>query len=99
MPRELSAKDKAYIQEKEKMVRVHRKEIAELGAEILKLDKENRELAARNAELEKIVAQYETHFGMSMEKFAAHCEREKKATDAVKALMSLPNALGMGGFY
>ena len=99
MPRELSAKDKAYIQEKEKMVRVHRKEIAELGARILELDKANKELAAKLSEQEKIIAQYETHFGMSMEEFAAHCEREKKATDAVNALLSLPNALGIGGMY
>ena len=99
MPKELSAKDKAYIQEKEKLVRVHRKEIAELGAEILKLDKQNKELTAKVQELEKIIAEYEAHFGMSMEEFAAHCEREKKATEAVKTLMSLPNALGIGGMY
>ena len=98
MPRELSAKDKAYIQEKEKMVRVHRKEVAELGARILELDKANKELAAKLSAQEKIIAQYETHFGMSMEEFAAHCEREKKATDAVKALMSLPNALGITAY-
>ena len=95
MPRELSAKDKAYIQEKDKIARQHRKEVAELGARILELDKENKELAAKLSAQEKIIAQYETHFGMSMEEFAAHCEREKKATDAVKALMSLPNALGI----
>ena len=99
MPRELSAKDKAYIQEKDRVARQHRKEVAELGAEILKLDKENRELAAKVREQEKIIAQYETHFGISMEEFAAHCEKEKKATEAVKTLMSLPNALGIGGMY
>lgn len=99
MPRELSAKDKAYIQEKDRIARQHRKKVAELGARILELDKKNKELTARNAELEKIIAQYETHFGMSMEEFAAHCEREKKATDAVNALLSLPNALGIGGIY
>ena len=99
MPRELSAKDKAYIQEKDRIARQHRKEVAELGARILELDKANKELTAKLNEQEKIIAQYETHFGMSMEEFAAHCEREKKATEAVNALLSLPNALGIGGMY
>ena len=99
MPRELSAKDKAFIAEKDKMAKAHRKELAALGARNIELDKQNKELAAKVQELEKIIAEYETHFGMSMEEFAAHCEREKKATEAVKTLMSLPNALGIGGMY
>ena len=99
MPRELSAKDKAYIEQLNHFKKQYSEQLAAARARNIELDKANKELAARNAELEKIIAQYEAHFGMSMEEFAAHCEREKKATDAVKALMSLPNALGIGGMY
>lgn len=95
MPRELSAKDKAFIQEKDRIARQHRKEVAELGARILELDKANKELTAKLSEQEKIIAEYEAHFGMSMEEFAAHCEREKQASIAFKKLMSLGESLNM----
>ena len=95
MPRELSAKDKAFIAEKDRMTKQHRKEIAALGARNIELDKQNKELAAKVQELEKIIAEYETHFGMSMEEFAAHCEREKQASAAFKKLMSLGESLNM----
>lgn len=98
MPRELSAKDKAFIAEKDRMTKQHRKEIAALGARNIELDKANKELAAKVKKQEKIIAEYEAHFGMSMEEFAAHCEREKKATEAFKTLMSLPNALGINAY-
>lgn len=95
MPRELSAKDKAFIAEKDRMTKQHRKEIAALGARNIELDKQNKELTAKVQELEKIIAEYETHFGMSMEEFAAHCEREKQASAAFKKLMSLGESLNM----
>ena len=99
MPRELSAKDKAHIEQLNRFRKQYNEQLAAARARNIELDQKNKELAARNAELEKIIAQYEAHFGMSMEEFAAHCEREKKATEAVKTLMSLPNVLGIGGIY
>ena len=95
MPRELSAKDKAFIAEKDRMTKQHRKEIAALGARNIELDKQNKELTAKIQELEKIIAEYEAHFGMSMEEFAAHCEREKQASIAFKKFMSLGESLNM----
>lgn len=99
MPRELSAKDKAFIAEKDRMTKQHRKELAALAARNIELDKANKELTAKIQELEKIVAEYETHFGMSMEEFTAHCEREKQASTAFKKLMSLDESLNIPSAY
>lgn len=95
MPRELSAKDKAYIEQLNRFKKQYNEQLAAARERNIELDKANKELAARNAELEKIIAQYETHFGMSMEEFAAHCEREKQASAAFKKLMSMGETLNM----
>lgn len=95
MPRELSAKDKAFIAEKDRMTKQHRKEIAELGDRIIRLNQENIELHSKLQALEYIVSEYEAHFGMKAEEFKEHCDREKQAYLAFKKLMSLGEALDM----
>ena len=99
MARTLSAKDKAFMEEKAKLVRVHRKEIAELGAEILKLDKENRELKGKVQKMEKLIAEYEKHSSMTAEEMFAHVEREQKCSQSIDNLMSLTNIMGGFGSY
>jgi len=96
MARTLSAKDKAFMEEKARLKKQHRQEVAELGSRILTLDKENQELKAENQKLKQLIAEYEKHFSMSCEEFAEHVAREQKASQSLEVLMSLPKAMGYG---
>lgn len=96
MARTLSAKDKAFMEEKAKLKRQHREQVAELGARILTLDKENKELKDKVQKMEKLIAEYEKHSSMTAEEMTAHVEREQKCSQSIDNLMSLTNI--MGGF-
>lgn len=87
MPRELSAKDKAYIEQLNRFKKQYNEQLAAARERNIELDKANKELAARNAELEKIVAQYETYYGnLDRDEFLAHIKRTKNLTDMMKFL-------------
>ena len=96
MARTLSAKDKAFMEEKTKLKKQHREQVAELGAHILTLDKENKELKDKIQKMEKLIAEYEKHSSMSADEFAEHVARERKCSESVRTLMSLPEAMGFG---
>lgn len=96
MAKALSAKDKAFMEEKTKLKKQHRQEVAELGSRILTLDKENQELKAKVQKLEKLIAEYEKHSSMSAEEFAEHVAREQKCSESMEIFMSLPRAMGFG---
>ena len=96
MARTLSAKDKAFMEEKTKLKKQHREQVAELGARILTLDKENKELKDKVQKMEKLIAEYEKHSSMSADEFAEHVARERKCSESMEVLMSLPNAMGFG---
>ena len=99
MARTLSAKDKAFMEEKTKLKKQHQKQVAELGARILTLDKENKELKDKVQKMEKLIAEYEKHSSMTAEEMAAHVEREQKCSQSIGNLMSLTNIMGGFGSY
>ena len=66
---------------------------------MLTLDKENKELKAKNEKLEKLIAEYEKHSSMTAEEMSAHVEREQKCSQSIDNLMSLTNLMGGFGSY
>ena len=92
MARILSAKDKAFA---EKLNKERRNTDMWRSACTVK-DKEIEALKAEVVHLKSVVAAFESHRHMTYEEFMDHINCERRATDALKKLTTLPNALGMG---
>lgn len=89
MAKELSAKDKAFQKERERLMKQaesYRRLVITRDDQLYEKDKRIDELEKKVADLHK---QIEDHFHMSAEEFAAHASREKKATQALEMLFSL----------
>lgn len=98
MGRPLSSKDKAFQMEKQRLNKQIEswRQLAEVRNELIAArDEKIKALEDLIAELQH---QIEVHFNMSAEEFAEHVAREKKSSESINTLMSLPKALGYG-FY
>ena len=98
MSRQLSAKDKAFLAEKQKLLN----RIRELEANLVTQKDFARAVIDEQAEeikqLKTVIAGFEAHSHLSASEMAAHVEREQKGTQALDKLLSLPNAL-YGGMF
>lgn len=98
MSRQLSAKDKAFLAEKQKLLN----RIRELEANLVTQKDFARAVIDEQAEeikqLQTVIAGFEAHSHLSASEMAAHVEREKNGTQALDKLLSLPNAL-YGGMF
>lgn len=98
MSRKLSAKDKAFLTEKQKLLN----RIRELEANLVAQKDFARAVIDEQAEeikqLQTVIAGFEAHSHLSASEMAAHVEREQKGTQALDKLLSLPNAL-YGGMF
>lgn len=98
MSRQLSAKDKAFLAEKQKLLN----RIRELEANLVTQKDFARAIIDEQAEeikrLKTVIAGFEAHSHLSASEMAAHVEREQKGTQALDKLLSLPNAL-YGGMF
>lgn len=98
MGRPLSAKDKAFQMEKQRLNKqiASWRQLAEARNEMIAAqEKKIKALEDLVAELQH---QIEVHFNMSAEEFTEHVVREKKCSESLNTLISLPKALGYG-FY
>ena len=89
MAKELSAKDKAFQEEKMKLRRqadMWRSAYTLEQQRVTELEKQINQL---NATINTLTKEIESHFNMSVEEFAAHVSREKKANQALEMLFSL----------
>lgn len=98
MGRPLSAKDKVFQMEKQRLNKQIEswRQLAEARNELIAAkDEKIKALEDLIAELQH---QIEVHFNMSAEEFTEHVAREKKCSESLNTLMSLPRALGYGFF-
>lgn len=98
MGRPLSAKDKVFQMEKQRLNKQIEswRQLAEARNELIAAkDEKIKALEDLIAELQH---QIEVHFNMSAEEFTDHVAREKKCSESLNTLMSLPKALGYGFF-
>lgn len=98
MGRPLSAKDKAFQMERQRLNKTidSWRQLAEARNELIAAkDEKIKALEDLVAELQH---QIEVHFNMSAEEFAEHVAREKKCSESLNILTSLPKALGYGFF-
>jgi uncharacterized protein with PIN domain len=89
MSKILSAKDKAFQQERQRLIKQaesYRRLVITRDDQLYEKDKRIDELEKKVADLRK---QIEEHFHMSAEEFAAHVAREKKTHQAFEVLFSL----------
>lgn len=98
MSRQLSAKDKAFLAEKQKLQKTISSLEVTLATQKAAGDKAIKELMEEIKRLQTVIAGFEAHSHLSASEMAAHVEREQKGTQALDKLLSLPNAL-YGGMF
>lgn len=98
MSRQLSAKDKAFLAEKQKLQKTISSLEVTLATQKAASDKVIKELMEEIKQLQTVIAGFEAHSHLSASEMAAHVEREQKGTQALDKLLSLPNAL-YGGMF
>lgn len=98
MSRQLSAKDKAFLAEKQKLQKTISSLEVTLATQKAASDKAIKELMEEVKQLQTVIAGFEAHSHLSASEIAAHVEREQKGTQALDKLLSLPNAL-YGGMF
>lgn len=98
MSRQLSAKDKAFLAEKQKLQKTISSLEVTLATQKAASDKAIKELIEEIKQLQTVIAGFEAHSHLSASEMAAHVEREQKGTQALDKLLSLPNAL-YGGMF
>lgn len=98
MSHQLSAKDKAFLAEKQKLQKTISSLEVTLATQKAASDKAIKELMEEIKQLQTVIAGFEAHSHLSASEMAAHVEREQKGTQALDKLLSLPNAL-YGGMF
>jgi protoporphyrinogen oxidase len=89
MAKELSAKDKAFQKERQRLMKQaesYRQLVITRDGQLYEKDKKIEELESI---INTLTKEIESHFNMSAEEFAAHVSREKKANQAFEMLFSL----------
>ena len=98
MSRQLSAKDKAFLTEKQKLQKTISSLEAALASQKAASEKIIKELIEEIKQLQDVIAGFEAHSHLSASEMAAHVESEQRVTQALDKLLSLPNALYRGMF-
>ena len=97
MGRQLSAKDKAFQQERQRLMKQaesYRQLVITRDDQLYKRDKKIEELEEKIAELYK---QIEEHFHMTPEQFAEHIHKDMRGVEAFEYLRSMTGRFG--GIY
>ncbi len=97
MGRQLSAKDKAFQRERERLM----KQAETYRQLVITRDRQLYEKEQKIAELELKIAtlneQIEKHFKMTPDEFAEHINKDMRGTEAIEFLMKMSNRFG--GLY
>ena len=97
MGRILSAKDKAFQQERQRLMKqaeTYRQLVITRDGQLYEKDKKIEELEKKVAELHK---QIEDHFHMTPEQFDEHIHRDMRGVEAIEYLRAITGRLG--GMY
>ena len=98
MGRVLSAKDKAFQQERQRLM----KEAESYRQLVITRDGQLYEKDKKIAELEKTIAslhkQIEDHFHMTPEQFAEHANRDMRGVEAIEFLRSMTGRMPFGAY-
>lgn len=97
MPRVMSAKDKAFQQERQRLMKqaeTYRQLVITRDGQLYEKDKKIEELEKKIAELHK---QIEDHFHMTPEQFDEHIHKDMRGIEAIEYLRAMTGRLG--GIY
>ena len=97
MPRVMSAKDKAFQQERQRLMKqaeTYRQLVITRDQQLYEKDKKIEELEKKITELHK---QIEDHFHMTPEQFDEHIHKDMRGIEAIEYLRAMTGRLG--GIY
>ena len=98
MPRIMSAKDKAFQQERQRLMKqaeTYRQLVITRDNQLYEKDKKIEELEKKIAELHK---QIEEHFHMTPEQFNEHIHKDMRGVEAVEFLKAMTARMPFGAY-
>ena len=98
MPRVMSAKDKAFQQERQRLMKQaenYRQLVIARDGQLYERDKKIEELEKKIAELHK---QIEEHFHMTPEQFDEHIHKDMRGVEAVEFLKAMTGRMPFGAY-
>ena len=98
MPRVMSAKDKAFQQERQRLMKQaenYRQLVITRDGQLYEKDKKIEELEKKIAELHK---QIEEHFHMTPEQFDEHIHKDMRGVEAVEFLKAMTGKMPFGAY-
>lgn len=98
MPRVMSAKDKAFLQEKQRLMKqaeTYRQLVITRDGQLYEKDRKIEELEKKIAELYK---QIEEHFHMTPEQFDEHIHRDMRGVEAIEFLKAMTGRMPFGAY-
>lgn len=98
MPRVMSAKDKAFQQERQRLMKqaeTYRQLVITRDGQLYEKDKKIEELEKKIAELHK---QIEEHFHMTPEQFDEHIHKDMRGVEAVEFLKATIGRMPFGAY-
>lgn len=98
MPRVMSAKDKAFQQERQRLMKqaeTYRQLVITRDGQLYEKDKKIEELEKKIAELHK---QIEEHFHMTPEQFDEHIHKDMRGVEAVEFLKAMTGRMSFGAY-
>ena len=98
MPRVMSAKDKAFQQERQRLMKQaenYRQLVITRDGQLYEKDKKIEELEKKIAELHK---QIEEHFHMTPEQFDEHIHKDMRGVEAIEFLKAMTGRMPFGAY-
>lgn len=98
MPKVMSAKDKAFQKEKQRLMKqaeTYRQLVITRDSQLYEKDKKIEELEKKIAELHK---QIEEHFHMTPEQFDEHIHKDMRGVEAVEFLKAMTERMPFGAY-
>lgn len=98
MPRVMSAKDKAFQQERQRLMKqaeTYRQLVITRDSQLYEKDKKIEELEKKIAELH---TQIEEHFHMTPEQFDEHIHKDMRGVEAVEFLKAMTGRMPFGAY-
>ena len=98
MPRVMSAKDKAFQKEKQRLMKqaeTYRQLVITRDSQLYEKDKKIEELEKKIAELH---TQIEEHFHMTPEQFDEHIHKDMRGVEAVEFLKAMTERMPFGAY-
>lgn len=98
MPRVMSAKDKAFQKERQRLMKqaeTYRQLVITRDSQLYEKDKKIEELKKKIAELH---TQIEEHFHMTPEQFDEHIHKDMRGVEAVKFLKAMTERMPFGAY-